>query len=57
MNRQTTFQERREAFAAHRGRLVDMREDDSPPFAFIFIVIVAAVIVAVSVAIAAAGFS
>ncbi len=57
MNRQTTFQECREAFAAHRGRLVDMREDDSPPFAFIFIIIIATVIVAVSVAIAAAGFS
>ena len=31
MNRQPTFQERCEAFAACHGRLVDMREDDSPP--------------------------
>ena len=31
MKGQPTFQERREAFAARRGRLVDMREDDSPP--------------------------
>jgi hypothetical protein len=29
MNRQLTFQERREAFAARRGRLVDMHEDDA----------------------------
>ena len=31
MKGQPTFQERREAFAARCGRLVDMREDDSPP--------------------------
>ena len=29
MNRQLTFQERREAFTARRGRLVDMHEDDA----------------------------
>jgi hypothetical protein len=29
MNRQLTFQERRQAFAAWRSRLVDMHEDDS----------------------------
>ncbi len=28
MNRQLSFQERREAFAARRGRFVDMHEDD-----------------------------
>ena len=31
MKGQPTFQERREAFAARRSRLVDTREDDSPP--------------------------
>ncbi len=29
MNRQLSFQERREAFAARRGRFVDMHEDDN----------------------------
>jgi hypothetical protein len=36
MKGQPTFQERREAFAARRGRLVDIREDDSPPSSLCF---------------------